>query len=98
MFSVTPTPTRDPVRMLTSDVIPPFFDLGFDQLALPVDFSRRVILSEIASEEHFVSYGRPLWRVYLKRENSRPINFAVMKLLGGVQHTNKPLDPPLDPA
>ncbi|KAF8138816.1 hypothetical protein EV363DRAFT_1445610 [Boletus edulis] len=99
MFSVTPTPTCDSLgRMLTSAVIPPFFDLGFDQLALPVDFSRRVMLSEIASEEHFVSYGRPLWRVYLKRENSRPINFAVMKLLGGVQHTNKPLDPPLDPA
>jgi hypothetical protein len=63
LFSITPNPQCDiSTKMVqTGDVVMPFYELGFDQLAVGVDFSKMVTLSQVTSGEHFASYGRPLY-------------------------------------
>ena len=46
---------------LEGNVMLPCCELGFDQLARRLDFSKAtVLLSTVTSLDHLVSYGRPL--------------------------------------
>ncbi|KAF8138824.1 hypothetical protein EV363DRAFT_1314913 [Boletus edulis] len=69
--------------------MPPFCELGFDQLAVRINPSQAVTLSQITSTEHLISYGRPLWRPYL--QDTLLMKFAAMKLLGGIPHSSQRL-------
>jgi len=62
LFTIIPAPERDiSGRMLIKgEVMLPFCELGFDVFAKPLDFSETIKLSQITSEEHLASYGRPL--------------------------------------
>jgi len=53
LFGITPT-------LLEGEVMLPFCEVGFDMFAQYVDFRETVKLSQITSEEHLTSYGRPL--------------------------------------
>ncbi|KAF8438648.1 hypothetical protein L210DRAFT_2278101 [Boletus edulis BED1] len=91
MFSITPTPSRDPSTRMASTgyVSPPFYELGFDQLAFRISFSQTVTLSQITSQERLASYGRPLWHPYCNGLDL--IQFAAKKLLGGTDYTKQPI-------
>ena len=60
LCSPSPLPQRMihmSIRMSDSgDVILPFLDLGFNQLAIYVDFSKTVKLSQVSSEQQLVSF------------------------------------------
>jgi len=62
LFGITPTAGRDvSARMLLEgEVMLPFCELGFDVFAKYLDFGKTVKLSQITSEGHLTSYGRPL--------------------------------------
>ena len=54
LFGITPT------LLEGEEVMLPFCEVGFDMFAKYVDFRETVKLSQITSEEHLTSYGRPL--------------------------------------
>ena len=62
LFGITPAPGRDfsSRMLLEGEVMMPFCELGFDQLAQILDFGKMVKLSQVTSDEHLISYGRPL--------------------------------------
>jgi len=62
LFGITPTPGLDVSArtLLQGEDMLPFCELGFDKFANYLDFRETVKLSQIASEEHLTSYGRPL--------------------------------------
>ena len=62
LFGITPAPGRDfsSRMLLEGEVMMPFCELGFDQLAQILDFGKTVKLSQVTSDEHLISYGRPL--------------------------------------
>ena len=62
LFGITPVPGRDAsARMfLQGEVMLPFCELGFDKFVKYLDFRDTVKLSQVTSEEHLISYGRPL--------------------------------------
>jgi len=62
LFGITPTTGHNiSARMLLEgEVMLPFCEVGFDMFAKYVDFRETVKLSQITSEEHLTSYGRPL--------------------------------------
>ncbi|KAF8538096.1 hypothetical protein BDD12DRAFT_806397 [Trichophaea hybrida] len=41
-------------------------------------------ISEFATIDHFTSFGRPLWRIYVNQSYEALKEFAVVKMLGGV--------------
>jgi hypothetical protein len=59
LFSITTTPQRDiSTRMVQmGDIVMPFYELGFDQLVVGIDFSKMVTLSQVISGKHFALYG-----------------------------------------
>lgn len=63
LFSINPPPACDiSARMATKgDVMLPFWELGFDQCAIPLNFSEPVQLSRVTSPSYFTSIGRPLY-------------------------------------
>jgi hypothetical protein len=67
LFLVTPTPkTNSSARMIhAGDVMLSFYELGFNQLAVHVNSSQTVSLSQVTSEERLSSYGRPLCVVHV---------------------------------
>ena len=78
LFSITPSPDRDPSGRVMSvgEVMLPFYELGFDQLAKRLDHSSQVTLQQVTSDAHLTSYGRPLCaiNVYSVRV---PLTYAV---------------------
>lgn len=62
LFSTTPSPDHNMSGRMMSigDVMLPFYELGFDQLAKCLDPSSQITLQQVTSEAHLTSYGRPL--------------------------------------
>lgn len=62
LFSITPPPGCDiSARMAKDgDVMLPFCELGFDQLATRLNFSEPIELSHVTSLSYFTSIGQPL--------------------------------------
>ena len=62
LFEISPTTRRDSsARSFPKmEVMLPFCELGFDQFSKYVDFHGPVKFSQVTSEEHLTSYGRPL--------------------------------------
>ncbi|KAI9571147.1 hypothetical protein HD554DRAFT_2078917 [Boletus coccyginus] len=78
--------------MSIGDVMLPFYELGFDQFAEPLDLSSQVTLGQVTSESHLTSYGRPLWHHYYESPHREDIiRFAAHKLLGGTKYVMQDL-------
>jgi len=76
LFGITPSPGRDlSTRMfLEGEVMTPFCELGFDMFANRLDFNNPVKLSQVTSDEHLISYGRPLYVLHKCPLCSTPAN------------------------
>ncbi|THH12022.1 hypothetical protein EW145_g267 [Phellinidium pouzarii] len=75
-------------------LIPPFCDIGFDQLATPVVEDEKHI-ENIACMEVMVKLGRPMWGTRYKHGNEHVrkeiLDFALDKLLGETWHSGMAL-------
>ncbi|KAF8554213.1 hypothetical protein OG21DRAFT_1484826 [Imleria badia] len=85
LYSISATTSSDGM-IHTENFMLPFCELGFDQFALRINFSRLVLLSRVTSVEHLTSYGRPLWRPHYLEWKDSVMDFAVNKLLGGMNY------------
>ncbi|KAL4072622.1 hypothetical protein V8B97DRAFT_1899112 [Scleroderma yunnanense] len=94
---IPPTPGHDSSAriLLEGEAVLPFCELGFDEFALPLDFSKTVKLSQVTSEEHLISYGRPLYVLNaLSTQEDIIFRFAAAKLLGGTAYEGQILNVP----
>ncbi|KIJ58757.1 hypothetical protein HYDPIDRAFT_33872 [Hydnomerulius pinastri MD-312] len=89
--AIMPPPGRDLSSRIQHGgrrLIPPFVDLGLDQVAKKVSiYTGSVTLSSVSSSDQLCTYGRPLWGTRYeagKREiKDNIVSFAASKLLGG---------------
>ncbi|KAG1809295.1 uncharacterized protein BJ212DRAFT_602435 [Suillus subaureus] len=65
---------------------PPYTDLGWDQLAIPL---RRISANDVAKFHHIVGFGRPLWKLHVQ---DKVVN-GVMELAAQKLCKSKSFDP-----
>ncbi|KAG6842777.1 hypothetical protein H0H87_010518, partial [Tephrocybe sp. NHM501043] len=76
--------TNDRIMEGINTVIPPFSDLGFDQLMVSRKVTKRHTLNEVTNLAFMANYGRPMFGLRLQHTNDvgEVIAFAAHKLLG----------------
>ncbi|KAF9218832.1 hypothetical protein BS17DRAFT_761849 [Gyrodon lividus] len=92
-----PPPKKDSssrIQYSEKILVPPFFDLGLDQVARKFGIhTGSVTLSSVSSEDQLCMYGRPLWgtryEAGMQQIKDEIVSFAASKLLGGQDYKSE---------